>query len=72
MEKIAVIGKMERGKNTVTNFLIKEQSFIQMALAYSIKELVAEFFPKAFEGGGKPREHYQHIGKQFRKLTNKY
>lgn len=65
--KIALFGKMRSGKNTVADILTEEYEFNQFAFGDGIGCIIQEYFPEAW-AGGKPREHYQHIGQQLRVL----
>ena len=65
--KIALIGKMRTGKDTLGKYLCDEHSFNRFAFGDGIKEVILEYFPTAFDNG-KPREHYQFIGQAFRQL----
>lgn len=66
--RIAIVGKMRAGKDTVAEILKKEYNFQSVAFGDGIKKIVEEFFPEAYIQG-KPREHYQHIGQELRKLN---
>lgn len=66
--KIAVVGKMRSGKNTVADLLTEEYGFQQLAFADGITEIIKKYFPEAFTEG-KPRGHYQHIGQGMRELN---
>lgn len=66
--RIAVVGKMRAGKDSVAEILKKEYNFKSVAFGDGIKKIVREFFPEAYNNG-KPREHYQHIGQELRKLN---
>lgn len=65
--KIALIGKIRSGKNTVGDYLIKNYGFKEFAFAQGIGEIIDRYFPKAW-AEGKPRKHYQHIGQALREL----
>lgn len=67
MEKLAVVGKMRSGKDTVADML-KGLGFETIAFADGITEIIQQFFPEALQGA-KPRNHYQHIGQELRKLN---
>lgn len=66
--KIALFGKIRSGKDTVGALLTQEYGFKRFAFGDAIGDIIQEYFPEALEGG-KPREHYQHIGQEFRKLN---
>lgn len=65
--KIAVVGKMRAGKDSVANVL-RGYNFHPVAFGDGIKQITREFFPEVY-GSGKPREHYQHIGQSLRELN---
>lgn len=67
MYKLAVVGKMRSGKDTVASMLVK-QGFETIAFADGITEIIENYFPEALQGA-KPRKHYQHIGQELRKLN---
>ena len=52
--KIALLGKMRSGKNTVGDYLSDHHKCIQFAFGDEVKEVINTYFPKAFENG-KPR-----------------
>ena len=66
--RIAIVGKMRSGKDTIADMLTVQYDFEQIAFADGIKEIVGKYFPEVLDNG-KPREHYQFIGQQFRKLN---
>ena len=65
--KIALMGKMRSGKDTVGEILIKEYGFRRYAFGDGIREIVDTYFPYA-SIHGKPRKHYQFIGQSLRQL----
>lgn len=67
--KIAVVGKMRSGKNTVADILTDIYGYEQLAFADGIREIINKYFPEAYVDG-KPRKHYQHIGQSLRKLNH--
>lgn len=66
--KIAVVGKMRSGKNTVADILTDIYGYEQLAFADGIREIINKYFPEAY-AYGKPRKHYQHIGQSLRELN---
>jgi dephospho-CoA kinase len=64
--KIAIVGKMRSGKNTLADYFISK-GFKEFSFRSGIDEVISLFFPAAFEEG-KPRKHYQVIGQAFREL----
>lgn len=65
--RIAIVGKMRSGKDTVASLLV-EKGFTPLAFADGIAEIIQKYFPEAYENG-KPRKHYQHIGQELRILN---
>ena len=65
--KIALVGKMRSGKDTVGEQLINLYGFRRYAFGDGIKEIVETYFPLAWVDG-KPRRHFQHIGQSLREL----
>lgn len=65
--KIALFGKMRSGKNTVADLLKEKADFKEYSFGSGIGEIIKKYYPTAFEGG-KPRQHYQHIGQSLREL----
>lgn len=65
--KVAIVGKIRSGKDTVGHMFIKEHGCFKLAFADGIGSVIRKYFPEAFKEG-KPRRHYQHIGQEFRKL----
>lgn len=65
--KIAIVGKMRSGKDTVGSLIENYGDFHKMALADGITGIIKDYFPEAMKDG-KPRKHYQHIGSALREL----
>lgn len=65
--KIAIVGKMRSGKDTLAKFFIEKEGLIQLAFADGIKAIGNVYFPEIMMMG-KPRFLYQHIGQEFRKI----
>lgn len=65
--KVAIVGKIRSGKDTVGSMLIKEYGCFRMAFGDEIGKVIRDYFPDALKEG-KPRFHYQHIGQRFRDL----
>ncbi|MDF2612513.1 MAG: hypothetical protein K0S71_299 [Clostridia bacterium] len=63
--KIALVGKMRSGKDTVGNYLIENYGFRRFAFAEGIRNILNEYFPEKV-AEGKPRAMYQGIGQYFR------
>lgn len=66
--KIAIVGKMRSGKDTVGNIFKDElHDCLQVNFGDGIKRIVRTYFPKIY-AEGKPRTLLQKIGQDFRKL----
>lgn len=65
--KIAVLGQMRAGKDTVAEILKEKELFIELKFSDGISAIIRTYFPEA-EQFGKPRQHYQHIGQSLRQL----
>ncbi|MFT8313280.1 MAG: hypothetical protein ABF633_03380 [Clostridium sp.] len=65
--KIAIVGKMRSGKDTVGSMIENYGDFHKMALADGITGIIKDYFPEALLEG-KPRKHYQQIGSAMREL----
>lgn len=65
--KLAIVGKIRSGKDTVGSMFIQEYGCMRMAFGDGIGRVIKDYFPEAFKDG-KPRRHYQHIGQRFRDL----
>lgn len=63
--KIALVGKMRSGKDTVGKYLIDNYNFKRFAFAEPIGNILSEYFPEKIVEG-KPRAMYQGIGQYFR------
>ena len=66
-QRIAVLGQMRAGKDTVAELFKEKQEFIEMKFSDGISAIIRTYFPDALEFG-KPRQHYQHIGQSLRLL----
>lgn len=67
--KIALVGKMRSGKNTVADMITGKFGGEQLAFADGITKVIEICFPEELKSGKKPREHYQFIGQELRKLN---
>jgi dephospho-CoA kinase len=65
--KVAIVGRIRSGKDTVGDMFIKDYGCTRMAFGDEIGRVIQDYFPDAFKDG-KPRRHYQHIGQRFRDL----
>lgn len=65
--KIAVVGKMRSGKDTLAKFFIDNDNSNQIAFGDEIKKVAKTYFPEIV-AKGKPRKLYQDIGQQFRAI----
>jgi dephospho-CoA kinase len=68
--RIALTGKMRSGKDTVANLIkSKHPEYTTLAFSDGIKKVIQICFPEELEKGSKPRELYQRIGQELRKLN---
>lgn len=65
--KIALVGKMRSGKDTVAKFFIDNEDANQIAFGDEIKRLARRLFPHIV-AKGKPRKLYQALGQEMRKI----
>jgi dephospho-CoA kinase len=65
--KIAVVGKMRSGKDTLARFFEENDDAYKMAFGDGIKRVCALLFPVQV-AQGKPRELYQEVGQYFRTI----
>ena len=65
--KIALVGKMRSGKDTVAKFFIDNEDANQIAFGDEIKKIARRYFPEIV-AKGKPRKLYQVIGQEMRKI----
>ncbi|WP_214796497.1 MULTISPECIES: hypothetical protein [unclassified Exiguobacterium] len=67
--KVAIVGKIRAGKDTVGDVFKETQRCKQLAFADAIGDVIETYFPEAAKLG-KPRKHYQTIGQTFRSLDS--
>ena len=60
--RIALVGRMGRGKSTVSTHLVCEHGFVRIGFADKLKEIVKDLRPDLFEKGNKPRMQLQRVG----------
>ncbi|MDA2738422.1 AAA family ATPase [Bacillus cereus group sp. Bc015] len=65
--KIAIVGKMRSGKDTVAKFFIDNEDANQIAFGDEIKRIARMYFPHIV-AKGKPRKLYQTLGQELRKI----
>lgn len=65
--KIAVMGQMRAGKDTVAKLLMQQHKFIELKFSDGITDIIRQFYPDAWQLG-KPRHYYQQIGQSLREL----
>ena len=70
--KIALMGKMRSGKDTVGEFLECDRGFVGYALADELKRMAKKAYPEMFYNGEKPRELLQNLGAHMRKFDEDY
>lgn len=66
--KIALLGKMRTGKDTIAEHLISNYGFTQFAFGTGIKETAQILFPEQLKEG-KNRKLYQKLGQEMRKIN---
>jgi len=66
--RIAFSGKMQVGKTTSAEYLVRKYGFVKLAFADKLKEIARDLFPEQFEKGEKPRKLLQDLGIQMREL----
>lgn len=68
--RIGLCGKMRSGKDTVADLILsKHPEYRTLAFADGIKKVIEICFPEELAKGSKPREFYQYIGQNLRKLN---
>lgn len=67
--RLAIVGKMRSGKDSVASIFINKFGYKKLAFADGITEIIDKFFPESYSTGTKPREHYQKIGQELRKIN---
>lgn len=65
--KIALIGKMRSGKDSVGEYLTEKYGYKRYAFGDGIREIIEQFYPDVLEKG-KPRYHLQYLGQALRHL----
>ena len=66
--RIAFSGKMQVGKTTSAEYLVRKYGFIKLAFADKLKEIARDLFPEQFETGEKPRKLLQDLGIKMREI----
>jgi len=66
--RIAFSGKMQVGKTTSAEYLVRKYGFVKLAFADKLKEIARDLFPEQFEKGEKPRKLLQDLGMKMRKI----
>jgi len=65
--KIAVVGKMRSGKDTLAEYFLENDNAAKLAFGDEIKRVASFYFPEIVRRG-KPRKLYQMIGQMFREF----
>lgn len=65
--KVALVGKMRSGKDTVGRYFVDNEECVQVAFGDGIKQVARVYFPHIV-AKGKPRRLYQRIGQVFREF----
>lgn len=66
--KIAVVGKMRSGKDTLAEYFLENDYAVKLAFGDEIKRVANFYFPEIVRQG-KPRKLYQMIGQTFREFN---
>ena len=66
--RIAFSGKMQVGKTTSAEYLVRKYGFVKLAFADKLKEIARDLFPEQFEKGEKPRKLLQDLGIKMREI----
>lgn len=65
--KIAIMGQMRAGKDTVAELIQQHAEFETFRFAEGIRAIIDSYFPEVAQG--KSRQHYQVIGQSLRQLN---
>jgi len=66
--RIAFSGKMQVGKTTSADYLVRRYGFAKLSFAGKLKEIAHDLFPEQFENGEKPRKLLQDLGIKMREI----
>ena len=66
--RIAFSGKMQVGKTSSAEYLVRKYGFIKLSFAGKLKEIARDLFPEQFECGQKPRKLLQDLCMKMRKI----
>jgi len=66
--RIAFSGKMQVGRTTSANYLVKKYEFVKFSFAGKLKEIAHNLFPEQFEKGEKPRKLLQDLSIKMREI----
>ena len=66
--RIPFSGKMQVGKTTSANYLVRRYGFVKLSFAGKLKEIARELFPEQFEKGEKPRKLLQDLSIKMREI----
>lgn len=70
--KVAVVGEIRSGKDTVCEYIQKYFSYLNVQRLYfaeGIEEIIESYFPEQWYSAGKPRRFYQEIGQFMRSMN---
>ena len=68
MVRIAFAGKMQVGKTTSAEYLVRKYDFVKLSFAGKLKEIAKDLWPEQFECGQKPRKLLQDLGMKMREI----
>ena len=66
--RIPFSGKMQVGKTTSADYLVKKYDFVKLSFAGKLKEIAHDLFPEQFEKGEKPRKLLQDLSIKMREI----
>jgi len=66
--RIAFSGKMQVGKTTSAEYLVRKYGFVKLSFAGKLKEIARDLFPEQFECEQKPRKLLQDLGMKMRDI----
>jgi len=66
--RIAFSGKMQVGKTTSADYLVRRYGFVKLSFAEKLKEIAHDLFPEQFEIDEKPRKLLQDLGMKMREI----
>jgi len=68
MVRIAFSGKMQVGKTTSAEYLVRKYGFVKLSFAGKLKEIAKDLWSEQFECNQKPRKLLQDLGIKMREI----